>query len=99
VNASTIVGIIGSAASMSSFAPQAWRIIKTRKTEDLAAPAYTLTVIAFAAWTAYGILLGEWPLIVTNAVCLVLSAFILMMKLLPRRSRDAVADAIDPDKD
>ena len=44
--------------------------------------------------TTYGILLGQWPLIVTNAICLALSSFILAMKLLPGRKRDAVADAV-----
>lgn len=98
VNAATVVGIIGSLCSMISFAPQAWRIIKTRKTDDLATPTYTLTVIGFAAWTVYGALLGEWPLIVTNSVCLVLSSFILTMKLVSRTSRDAIADKLDPAK-
>jgi MtN3 and saliva related transmembrane protein len=98
VNAITVVGIVASLASMISFGPQAWRIIKTRKTEDLATPAYTLTVIGFAAWTVYGVLLGEWPLIVTNSVCLVLSSFILTMKLVSRSRRDAIADKLDPAK-
>lgn len=51
---------------------------------------------SFATWTVYGILLAQWPLIATNAICFVLAAFILVMKLLPRRKRDHVADALDP---
>jgi MtN3 and saliva related transmembrane protein len=46
----------------------------------------------------YGIELGKWPLIVTNTVCLTLSSFILLMKLLPRREKDRIADALDPSK-
>ncbi|MDR6831479.1 uncharacterized protein with PQ loop repeat [Bosea sp. BE271] len=42
----------------------------------------------FALWTAYGIGLGEWPLIVTNSICFVLSAFILMMTLLPQAKKE-----------
>lgn len=37
-----------------------------------------------------------WPLIVTNSICFVLSAFILLMTLLPRAKKDAVAYTIDP---
>ncbi len=44
----------------------------------------------------YGLLLWQWPLIVTNGVCLLLSGFILGMKLLPRRKREEVAEALDP---
>ena len=39
---------------------------------------------------------GAWPLIVSNAICLALSAFILVMKLLPRPKKQQVAEALDP---
>lgn len=42
---------------------------------------------------------AEWPIIVPNALCLALSAFILVMKLLPRAKREAVAEALDPTAD
>ena len=57
---------------------------------------YAITVTGFAFWLVYGLLLGQWPLIVTNGICLALSAFILAMKLLPRPQKEAVADALDP---
>lgn len=94
--AETLVGAVGSLTSIASFAPQAWRIIKTRDTHAIAGATYMLTVTSFATWTAYGLLLAQWPLIVTNAICFVLAAFILVMKLLPRRQRDHVADALSP---
>jgi MtN3 and saliva related transmembrane protein len=40
--------------------------------------------------------MGAWPLIVTNAVCLALAAFILLMRILPQRKKEAVADLLDP---
>jgi MtN3 and saliva related transmembrane protein len=92
----TMVGSAAALASTISFAPQAWKIIKSRKTEDISRRAYVLTVTGFALWTIYGIMLGEWPLIATNTICLGLSSFILFMKLLPRQKRDQVADALDP---
>jgi MtN3 and saliva related transmembrane protein len=51
-------------------------------------------VVGFALWLTYGALLGQWPLIVTNAVCLARSSFILAMRLRPARRRDAVADTL-----
>ena len=36
-----------------------------------------------ALWLAYGVLLGQWPLIATNSICLGLAAFIRVMKILP----------------
>jgi len=42
---------------------------------------YTLTVIGFALWSAFGILKTEWPIILTNSICFCLSGYILIRKL------------------
>ncbi len=95
----TLTEIIGGAAtfaSVSSFTPQAWKIIKTRDTSGISARMYAITVIGFSLWLAYGIMMKSWPLIVTNGLCLALSAFILMMTILPANTRSEVADHLDP---
>ena len=91
-----VIGTLAACASTISFTPQAWKIIKSRETKDISSGMYILTVTGFALWTAYGILTSQWPLIATNAICLILSAFILTMKLLPHATKNRVADAIDP---
>jgi MtN3 and saliva related transmembrane protein len=93
----TIVGYGAALCSMTSFAPQAWKIIKSRDTSAISTWMYVVTVIGFALWLIFGLLKNEWPIIITNAVCFLLSGFILMMKVLPQTKRDAVADAIDPE--
>ena len=85
MNYALIIGVIASFCSMASFAPQAWKIIRTRDTSSISARMYILTVTGFAFWTVYGFLIGEGPIIVTNTVCLLLSGFILTLKLLPNR--------------
>jgi MtN3 and saliva related transmembrane protein len=92
----TIIGSLAAICSTTSFVPQAWKIIRTRDTSSLSARMYAVTVTGFSLWLAYGIMLGEWPLIVTNAICLALSAFILLMRILPQRKKEAVADLLDP---
>lgn len=92
----TIIGSLAAAASVTSFAPQAWRIIRTRETEGLSVGMYALTVSAFALWLTFGIISDQWTIIVPNFLCLVLACFILMMLIVPARARDKVADAIDP---
>jgi len=93
-----IVGTLAAIASTVSFAPQAWKIIKSRRTDGISAGMYSVTVVGFSLWLVYGFLLGQWPIMIPNALCLLLSAFILVMTLLPRRKRDEVADLIDPEK-
>ncbi|BBK38509.1 hypothetical protein STAQ_35870 [Allostella sp. ATCC 35155] len=85
------VGGAATVASTVSFAPQAWKVIRTRRTEDISVRSYSVTVTAFACWLVYGLLLGKWPIIVSNIVCLAFSSFILVMAMLPRRQREAIA--------
>lgn len=94
MDAPTVIGALATLASTTSFAPQAWKIVRTRDTSAISTRMYTITVTAFALWLSYGLMLGQWPLIVTNAICLALSSFILSMKLLPRRRLDSAADAV-----
>ena len=92
----TGIGIVAAICSTASFAPQAWRIIRTGDTTSLSVRMYALTVTGFSLWTAYGIGRREWPLIAPNAICLALSAFILIMMLLPARRRRQIAAQLDP---
>ncbi|RVD63240.1 SemiSWEET transporter [Mesorhizobium sp. M7A.F.Ca.ET.027.03.2.1] len=92
----TIVGYLAALCSMTSFTPQAWKIIRTRDTGSISAPMYALTVLGFALWLVFGVIKEEWPIIITNGACLLLSAFILLMTVLPRAKKEAVADALDP---
>src|SRR5579872_1636820 len=94
-----LIGALGAAAaicSTASFAPQAWRVIRTGDTEALSARMYALTVLGFCLWTAYGALRREWSLIVANAICLALSGFILAMILMPPGWRRQVAARLGP---
>jgi MtN3 and saliva related transmembrane protein len=64
-----VVGSLATLASTTSFAPQAWKIIKTHDTAAISSGMYAVTVVGFALWLAYGLLRAEWPLIATNGVC------------------------------
>ncbi|HEX2590996.1 MAG TPA: SemiSWEET transporter [Rhizomicrobium sp.] len=92
----TLIGALAAICSTISFAPQAIQIIRTRKTKDISVGMYLLTVTGFIAWTSYGVLLGKWPLIAANGICLVLSSFILLMKLLPQGKKNKVAKSLAP---
>lgn len=92
----TIFGTIGAIASVTSFTPQAFKIIRARKTDGLSPGMFILTVLAFFCWTSFGIVKGEWTLIIPNSICLLFAGFILVMILLPRRKTAEVAKALDP---
>jgi MtN3 and saliva related transmembrane protein len=94
MNKIAILGYAAAFVSTASFAPQAIKIIKSRKTKDISLGMYLLTVTGFALWLAFGFFQRQWPLVLSNSICLLLSAFILMMKLLPRSKKDAVAKTL-----
>ena len=89
------IGTAAAVASTVSFTPQAWKIIKTAETDDISAIMYSITVGAFALWTVYGVLLRQWPLVVSNVICFFLSAFILTMRLLPRAAKRKVRRSVE----
>lgn len=90
------LGSLAAIASTVSFAPQAWKVIRSRRTKDISAAMYGFTVTGFALWLAYGVAMSQWPIIVCNALCLAMAAFILFMKLSPQEVKDEVAEKIDP---
>jgi MtN3 and saliva related transmembrane protein len=95
----TLIGYLAALCSTVSFTPQAWKIIRTRDTSSISKGMYVVTVAGFSLWLAFGIMRGEWPITIANSVCLVLSAFILLMTILPREKKDRVANALDPSSD
>ena len=80
-----IVGVLAAALTIASFLPQAWKIVKTRETKGLSTVMWALNTTGFAMWIGYGVLLEKLPIIVPNAICLVLAGFILAMKLKCRK--------------
>jgi MtN3 and saliva related transmembrane protein len=79
----TLIDWVGTAAalfSMGSFVPQLVKIARERRTEGVSLRTYLVTVTGFALWIAYGVMLGSWPVAVSNTVCLLLSGAILALK-------------------
>jgi MtN3 and saliva related transmembrane protein len=65
---------------MASFVPQILKIWRERDASSVSLRMYAVTVTGFTLWTAYGVLIRSWPVIGANAVCLALSATILVLK-------------------
>jgi MtN3 and saliva related transmembrane protein len=96
MNIATLIGAVAAVASTVSFLPQAVKVIRTRDTRSISAGMYAITVAGFALWTSYGAMQKAWPLIASNGICLMLSGFILVMKLAPREKKETIAAALEP---
>ena len=65
----------------SSFVPQVWRTWKTRDVSGISLPTYVIITIGLALWLVYGLMRGDLPLTVANAVMVVLTGAITVMKI------------------
>jgi MtN3 and saliva related transmembrane protein len=75
------LGTLAAAFSMGSFIPQAVKVIRERDAGAVSLRMYVVTVIGFALWTGYGVLVRSLPLIGSNLISLALSGLILVLKL------------------
>lgn len=66
---------------MTSYVPQVVRVWRTRQTKDLSYGMFALLVTASALWVIYGALNRQWPVILPNVGCLILSLAILVGKI------------------
>jgi len=75
-----LVGVAAAVCSMASFTPQIAKIVREHDASSVSLRMYVVTVTGFVFWIAYGVLIGSWPVAVSNVVNLVLSATILVLK-------------------
>lgn len=71
------------AASLTTlaFVPQALLSLRTRDVSGVSLGMYCAFTAGISLWLVYGLLIGSWPLIVSNAVTFGLAASILTLKL------------------
>jgi len=76
----TIVGLVAGFLTTVAFVPQVHKIWTTRSAKDVSLPAFAAFCLGLAGWLAFGILKNDLPIILWNAVTLVLAMAILVMK-------------------
>ncbi len=80
----TYIDAIGSIAAILttvSFLPQAIRIHQTKNTSAISFWMYLIFSLGVLLWLIYGVLIQAWPAVAANAITLLLSLWILWMKI------------------
>lgn len=75
------VGATGAALTTLCWLPQAMKVIREKETCALSLPAIATFTLGVVLWLIYGLAIGDWPLIGSNAVTLALMLPIVAMKL------------------
>lgn len=76
-----MLGAFAGLCTTISFLPQLVRAWRTRSTRDISLPMFSLLVFGIFLWLVYGVLIGDMPLILANAVSFCLTGSILYLKL------------------
>ncbi|WP_407117977.1 SemiSWEET transporter [Bradyrhizobium sp. LMG 9283] len=76
-----LIGFAAATCTTVAYAPQAFKVWKTRSTGDISLGMFLVMVLGLALWLLYGLLSGDAPLVAANAITMVLAGGILVMKL------------------
>lgn len=95
MNVITFIGVLAAVFSTINQLPQAWKTIKSKDTHSLSLIMYSMVWIATSLWLAYGILLKDTPLILSNSVSIIPITYILTIKIINTvTGKDARIDKI-----
>jgi len=76
-----IVGTIGAVLTTFCWLPQLFKVLREKEARALSLPMTSAFTLGVMLWLIYGVAIGDWPLIGSNAATLALMAPILVMKL------------------
>ncbi len=81
MDAIKILGLVAGSLTTISFLPQVIKTWQTRSAKDLSLVMFSVFCLGTLLWLTYGILIESSPIIIANAVTLVLSSILLFFKL------------------
>jgi MtN3 and saliva related transmembrane protein len=76
-----LVSAAAATLTTAAFVPQALHIIRHKETKAISLFMYVSFAVGVALWLSFGCLIGNWPIIVSNAITLALAIAIIAMKL------------------
>ena len=75
------VSALAAILTTAAFVPQALHIIRHRETKAISLVMYVAFASGVALWLVFGVLIGNWAIIISNAITLVLTVAIVGMKI------------------
>lgn len=74
-------GYISAFCTTAAFVPQAIKVYKTRRTDDISFGMILLMTIGVGFWVIYGFFIKAFPVIAANVITFVLALYIFIMKI------------------
>ncbi|PZO43381.1 MAG: hypothetical protein DCF19_05400 [Pseudanabaena frigida] len=76
-----ILGFTAASLTTLAFLPQVIQVWRSRSTKDISLPMLITFIAGVSLWLIYGMLVNAAPIIIANAVTLILNLAILRFKL------------------
>ena len=76
-----LVSALAATLTTAAFVPQALHIIRHKETKAISLMMYVAFAAGVAFWLLFGFLIGNWPIMISNAITLALALAIIGMKL------------------
>ena len=76
-----LLGFVAAALTSLCWLPQTWRTLRTRDARAISLWTQILLACGTVLWLVYGVQILSWPVIVANALTLLLVLAIITMKL------------------
>lgn len=83
------LGFAAAVCTTSAFVPQVLLVWRERGAPGISTGMYLMFIVGVAMWLMYGLALDSWPVVIANAVTLMLASAILGMKWYFERARHA----------
>ena len=77
----TLLGMIAGAMTTIAFLPQLFKVWRSKSAKDISMTWLVIFSSGVFLWLIYGLLLGQLPIVLANAVTLSLTGVILWFKL------------------
>jgi len=90
-----LVGYIAAICTTISFLPQLIRVYRLKSAHEISLTMFLVYSFGVSLWLLYGIFIGSLPVIVANALSVVLSSAILVLKIRYDRQRRAASAKIE----
>ncbi len=75
------IGFFAAFCTTIAFLPQAIKVFKSKSTKDISLYMFLIFTIGVFSWLIYGVIINDIPIILANAITLILSFFILVFKI------------------
>ncbi len=81
MSAADILGYAAGALTAFTFLPQVLKTWKEKSAKDVSLYMFIIAFVNEIMWLIYGVMINNWVIIMTNAVMLVMSGIMIMLKL------------------